>query len=572
VLLALIPIGLRLLKGVRLYPFYILDILVLVFLITAGVGYWAAYDKVEASSKFWLIVASALFYLTLRNQPKKSWTWLTFFWFFVGVGITGYFLLTHDFVAQPAKLASVNNIGLLLMKHRPELGLPSVHPNDTSGIGIITSLFGVYLLNKVRYSPFYLSLILTGYVIIFFAILLGTSRGAWIAFIGSIGVWLLHKYLNSFTSYSNGKYLFLYPGLVLGLLFVGALLLVIMPLGSFDLGLYGSQYGTGGRIELLHRTMLILNDFPITGGGLGSFPGLYSQYILSIPFYYILNSHNMFVDVAVEQGMLAGLVFMSIYALGIWQISFLIGRKQSRENYIMGLIVLMGLIVAVLHGMVDDYLYGGRGTILTFAFIGMSANVYQINSHEMKVKGQISSIRYNRIQRLSLIIGIFLLLFSLVNLNKLRSVWYANLGSVKMAQSELADFPKDEWIEPDVLSELETAESAFHTALQFDPSNGTANYHLGLIFMLRSDFDSAAEHLEAAYHKNLNHRGVIKSLGYCYVWMSDMEKSKILLSQIPEAVYELDAYQWWWNVHGRSDLAENASFALDLLKSTTFLP
>jgi len=77
--------------------------------------------------------------------------------------------------------------------------------------------------------------------------------------------------------------------------------------------------------------------------------------------------------------------------------------------------------------------------------------------------------------------------------------------------------------------------------------------------MLRRDFASAAANLEAAHQAIPNHRGVIKNLGYCYVWLGDIDKAQKLLDQIPEAQNEMKVYIWWWDTQGRPDLSENAS-------------
>jgi len=73
--------------------------------------------------------------------------------------------------------------------------------------------------------------------------------------------------------------------------------------------------------------------------------------------------------------------------------------------------------------------------------------------------------------------------------------------------------------------------------------------------MLRQDFTSAAVYLEKAHESSPSHRGIIKNLGYCYVWLGEMDKAKALLEQIPESQQELGVYSWWWGVHGRQDLA-----------------
>ena len=90
--------------------------------------------------------------------------------------------------------------------------------------------------------------------------------------------------------------------------------------------------------------------------------------------------------------------------------------------------------------------------------------------------------------------------------------------------------------------------------------------------MLRRDFQPAAIYLEAAHQQAPTHRGVIKALGYCYVWLGDTEMAQVFLSKIPEANDELGVYIWWWGVQGRDDLSAKATLMISSLKSSAIQP
>lgn len=211
-------------------------------------------------------------------------------------------------------------------------------------------------------------------------------------------------------------------------------------------------------------------------------------------------------------------------------------------------LTLFVLVIAFVHGMVDDYLYNGSGTFLSLALAGVSTSLYP-----EPVRAASHKKRY-----LTTIVALTLIIFFMINLNGVRSAWSANLGAVQMAKVELAGFPTNQWTEPVILPELEQASASLRTALQADPANRTANHRLGLISMLQEDFPSAATYLENARQQAPNHRGIVKSLGYCYAWAGDTEKAVLFLSRIPEAKDELDSYIWWWGIQGRPDLAEKA--------------
>jgi tetratricopeptide (TPR) repeat protein len=219
---------------------------------------------------------------------------------------------------------------------------------------------------------------------------------------------------------------------------------------------------------------------------------------------------------------------------------------------------LFALIVTIVHGLFYDYLYSGKGTALLFYPLGMAMmGTANQTSFAEQAFGQ-PKLTPSWVR--AIIGSIFAVIVVLaLNLNKIIPLWYANLGAVQMSQTELKDFPSGKWLTSDIVPHLELAETTLQSALQYEPHNQTANYRLGLISMLRQDFKTAAVNLETAYRATPDHRGIIKSLGYCYVWLGEMDKAQKLLDRIPEAHKEMQVYTWWWEGQDRPDLSERAS-------------
>ena len=133
-LIALAPATIRFLSGktfIQRTPF---DIAIVLFLLTAGVGVWAAYNREAAWAKFWIIGSAVLLYYSLAGQPRTNLWLIAGFWAFVGVGFATYFLLTHNWQIQPAKVELLNQIGLWWMSVRPMIQAPGIHPNDAGGV------------------------------------------------------------------------------------------------------------------------------------------------------------------------------------------------------------------------------------------------------------------------------------------------------------------------------------------------------------------------------------------------------------------------------------------------------
>lgn len=571
IMIALLPWGLRLIAG-RRFPFQrtSLDWLILIFLLTAWVGYWAAYDRTTAWHKVWLVMIATLLYYALVAQPKENLFWVSILIFCMGVGVSLHYFLTYDFIAAPRKLEFVNRIGRWIMNVRPATGWDSIHPNYVAGLVAISAPFVFYpawnlYKNNVRSKSLYYVFALFGLSIISLALVMATSRGVVMAIVSGLGVWLVWRFANLNGIKNRIKNEALFSSLLLVYLSVIIAFLYLGPANSRDIFSSNYYYGNGSRAELFSRSLYILKSYPITGGGLGSFPGLYSQYLLDIPFFNVPNSHNLFLDVAIEQGIFGGISFLLMYLASIWFVSRSLMHESTPNVKLFSWIILFSLVVALVHGMVDDYLFNGNGTVLSLFLVGLSVPAAQWRLPELSIEYEFD----NRIIGFGLLV---LALMLVLNPARSLSTWYANLGAVRLSQVELDGFPKDGWTGPAIVPRLGVASRTLQTALQLDPDNWVANQYLGRILMLSQDFDAASKYLGAAYKLVPDHRGIIKSLGYCYAWLGETNKSKALLSQIPEAQEELDVYTWWWGTQGRNDLSEKASVALGMLSANANQP
>ncbi|HEX9091064.1 MAG TPA: tetratricopeptide repeat protein, partial [Anaerolineales bacterium] len=286
-----------------------------------------------------------------------------------------------------------------------------------------------------------------------------------------------------------------------------------------------------------------------------AFAGLYSSYIMLYPDFVYSYAHNLYLDVLLEQGVLGLASFLLILGMSFW----LAGRDG--RNILLRGAVLAGLAVMALHGLADDSLYGTRGTPLLFVLPGLAALIELSELRQAEAK-------LTRLQRGWIAVGIagvLLLAGAYLAQPSWLGQWYANQGALAMARVELIDFPSGKWDSLENLPALAPAEALFNKALQDDPSNLTAHYRLGLISILRRDFPGARSHLEAAYTQDPEHRGVLKSLGYCYVWLGMYDKAANMLGTIPEAKEELSVYNWWWGTQDRTDLAQRAGEMVKLM-------
>ena len=554
-LIALIPWGFRLVT--LEYPFQPtgIDWMVAGFALTASAGYWASYDQPAAFTKCVLIIASTLLYFALRAQPASNLAWISVALFCVGLGVSVYFLLTHDFIESPRRLEFVNSVGRWSMQVRPSFGWEPIHPNYVSGIAAMTApfiLYPLWLIRRTTRQGLQRAFIYAALSLVFAVMIMTTSRGVFMAVASAVGIWIMWWLLPwSEINARLGKGA-VFPSLVFFFLIVVVAFLYWGPATVSDGAVDTDYYGDSSRAEVFARSAYLVADFPFTGGGLEAYPGLYSQYMLVIPHTYLPNAHNVFLDVFIEQGIPGGLLFIFLFVLVIWQLARVVVSDVPAGMQVFGWIALASTIMVFVHGMVDDYLYNGKGTILLLLPLSVAAIPIQSSRMPESKPGRFGQFAL-------LLLGILAAVSVLISRDRLMAAWDGNLGAVQMAQIELAGFPTGKWTEAEILPALAPAEASLLASIEADPVNRTANHRLGLIALLRQDFSSAAKYLETAHAVSPGHRGIVKSLGYCYVWLGEYEKANGYLLRIPEAESELNIYIGWWKTQGRSDLSEHAA-------------
>jgi tetratricopeptide (TPR) repeat protein len=276
--------------------------------------------------------------------------------------------------------------------------------------------------------------------------------------------------------------------------------------------------------------------------------------------------NSAYLNLLVEQGWLGITSYMIVLV-----ISLILAIQRYRrvtteyKRYIVA--GIFGLVFVLLQGLVHATLVATRAIPALLVPAGLAL----VSIQENPVESSPVDLSGSRVERslflkfgniwvfaFCLVVSAFLLALLFWFRSSIVSTFDANLGAVYMARIELADFPAGEWDDGSQVDILAPAKKKFMRALQLNSENSTANYRLGLMALQEGDFKSAVTYLREANRKSPEHRGIRKALGYALTWMGENQQAVWLLSDIPEAMDELDAYTWWWDVHGQPDLAQRA--------------
>jgi hypothetical protein len=550
--------------GWRTFPLgHPLHGLVWLFVATAVMGVWAAYDRQAALIKLGFILGSVLvYYLVVGRTWQQVW-WLAGLIGGSGTAVALYFLLSHDWTVWPADLAPLTAIGLRLMAVRPALDLPMMHPNVVAGLVIalvpfwIVTLYAVWLRRR-----WWLGVTaVMALIISLFSLLMTSSRMAMLALGVAAAVWLLWFVSGWLAGWVRRSQTAVFGGGI-GLLLVAIGLLLWRLGGPLDvIGRYlPGPDRTGSRLDIFHQTLFLIGDMPFTGGGLANFGGHFSQYIRITPFFIYSYAHNLYLDLALEQGVIGLLLFLALFtgalALMVWRAWT--GPTAPPVIRVARWITTVAALATLLHGLVDNALYGTYGT--PFILL-LPALALLLSAPERP-----SSTDWGRSALLVVgAIGLVGLLAFFIWRPQLSAAWWANRGAVEMARQELAGWPLDQWDDGSQVGRLDTAVAYFERALAYDPHNPTAHYRLGLVAMQRREFETAVAHFTVAEQTIPDHRGLQKALGYSYAWMGEVETAVGYLRSINEAPQELDVYAWWWQAQGHPDLSRRAQVMTQLL-------
>jgi O-antigen ligase len=540
--LSFLPFALRPLAGRLPFPRTSFDLFLCLFLLTAALGVWAAYDPASAWTKFWTLASAVLVLYALALQPHENLNRVTLGLCALGAWVTVHFLLAFDFNVQPSDFGLLRRVGEAWLAVRPELGLAPVNTNVFGGV--LAMLLPFHLATALRAwrtgSRFELGWAVVTGTVSACGLLLTSSRAAWLALAAGLALWGLWAACVWLAPRLHRGAERLFGG---AMALIGAALIVIVlvyPGGLLGLAnrLPGLQSGYS-RVALWAEAASLTSDYPLTGGGLDSFAGHYARYELVIPYKLFEYAHNLPLDVLFEQGVFGALALVAIVLGSLW-------RLFTAEAGNLRGAMLAAWAAVLLHSLVDDALYSGAGTPWLFVLPGLGLWL---------APQPASQRRWLLVQTAALALAGL----AVAVIPTWRAAALANAGAVEMARLELRGWPERNWQDEQDVGQLIPARALLEQALSLDPQNRTARYRLGLIWLRQDDVEKAVGYFQMPRLPSDIPRGMAKNLGYSYTWLGRIDDGVELVRTIPEAQYEMELYAQWWPTVGRPDRGEHAA-------------
>jgi hypothetical protein len=576
--LALLPWGLRVALTGRLTRTTRFDLLLVLFLLLSGLAVWTSYDRQTALAKFWLILGGVLLYYALVNAEGlgngRAWLLALF-----GAGVAVYFVLSHDWSTAPPKFEALARLGQALQAFLPAVPGNGLHPNVAGGIMAamlpFAGLAAIHAGKMVqqgggqpagRWLGLILALALCGAIGL--GLLLSSSRGAWLALGVALALgtalYIARSVFHWLGHHRPALQRWVRLGLVMVLLVMALAFALAWPGGIWTaLGNLPGPNTAAPRAEMQGRSLVLVHDYAVLGAGLDSFMMLYSTYALLTHVGYIQYSHNLFLDVAIEQGLPSLLMLVLswlLFAVAVWRMLWRSPESQGRPQGESsspdggGLLAAAGLslVVTLVHGMGDDVYYASWAVLLLFLPLAFAVPF-------LAPAGQPSAGRRGWRWVLALAAGLGLLLaLVLVWRKPLLSLVHSNLGTVQQSRAELSQYTWPEWPIQDALRreiDLGRPLAEFERALTLDPGNASASRRLGQIELSLAEYEEALAHLEVAYAAESWSPTTRQLYGEALIVNGFVAEGQALWATLASEEGQLQARTFWYEYIGDEERA-----------------
>ena len=344
-----------------------LDGPILLLIIQVGVSFWAS----ALPDKTWVAAcqlgSGLVAYYTIVNWSRdqaRLW-WVVAALILLGLGLALIAPFAVDWFRNRKTF-----LPPVLYRFFPLLLPDSIHPNVmASSLATLMPLPFALSLALPRTSRRQLWLRRTLLVVCLFQFLiliLTKSRGGYLAL--SVGLWLT-LWLSGHRRWAIA--LTLVAVLLLAWLATRPPVETIVEPGATQAALDASTWAF--RQQVWRAALQTIGDFPFTGTGMGTFNDVA---VLSYGFYAPDNpqAHNLFLQVAVDLGVLGLISFLSILILTLWAAFRAYRLFDSSQNQLLRAVAigsLSGLAATIAHGLIDAHTWGSKGAFIPWTVMGL---------------------------------------------------------------------------------------------------------------------------------------------------------------------------------------------------------
>ncbi len=352
-------------------------------------------------------------------------------------------------------------------------------------------------------------------------------------------------------------------------------------------GVTGADNSVLSRAQLWRDGLALIGDYPFTGSGAGSTMMVYSTYAMLLHVGYISHAHNLFLQIALEQGLPGLIAFLGLLALAWAAVADRSGRAADGWRWA----AAAGLTALMVHGVADAGIYTSYLAPVLFVPAGLALGLTGRSAapHEgasrrprgvrsddpthpptpsprgrgsaaspsprSRGAGDEAPIRPGAGRGIA--IAVLAGLLALALLPPVRAAFQANLAALYQTRAELSVYRWPQYPIQDALRrqapdapppvDLGPAIARYRAALALDPGNAAANRRLGQIELSQGDCAAARRHLEAAYAAAPWQRPARALLAEAYTLTGDPARAAPLWASVDLSQGQRGLRRWWYD-------------------------
>jgi putative inorganic carbon (hco3(-)) transporter len=278
-------------------------------------------------------------------------------------------------------LPAVNKLSFMpsLTVRLPKFLATAVNPNVMAGaLALLLPLvlaLPAFAWSRLRW--FERALVMLAAAAMLVVLVLTQSRGAWLGISVAVGVLIALRWQWGWLALPLGVVAAGLGGWQIGFGRVANAVLASQALGGVD-----------QRVEIWSRALYMLQDFPFTGIGMGTFrqvANLLYPFFLVGPDAEIPHAHNILLQVGVDlglPGLVAWLALLILICVCAWSV-YRRGRRQGDAVLTaLGAGLLASQAALVVHGLTDAATWGTRPAVVVWAIWGLAMAAMSVGKQE----------------------------------------------------------------------------------------------------------------------------------------------------------------------------------------------
>lgn len=131
--------------------------------------------------------------------------------------------------------------------------------------------------------------------------------------------------------------------------------------------------GTAVRLELWSRALYILQDFPFTGIGIGTFDQvtrvLYPLFLTS-PETSLPHAHNLYLQMGMDYGIPGLVAFIGVVTIVVCAALDTVGRTRNTPDGALAIGLFAGYVVYLIHGLTDAVTFSTKSAVVVWMLTG----------------------------------------------------------------------------------------------------------------------------------------------------------------------------------------------------------